>query len=471
LLFTSAKYGVFLVAVFLVYWGLARIRLARMALLLAASIFFYANWRIDYLVLLWFTGSLDFFVGGLLPSMRRPAGRRALLAVSLTANLGILALFKYADFLLGAASDFTTLLGLDPVRLRLGLILPLGISFYTFKSMSYVIDIYRGTLAPTHRYHEYLLYVGFFPQIAAGPITRAAQLLPQFERRPSLTDIQGSRALWLIMAGLFKKVVIADALGMGLVDRVFSIPEMYTSWEALAAIYGYALQIYCDFSGYSDVAIGSALLLGFEIPDNFALPYRATNLRDFWRRWHISLSTWFRDYLYIPLGGSRRGGARTYFNLCATMLLCGLWHGAEWKFLFWGALHAVGQSVTRLAQRALGRDDAATPLGRLLTGFVTFHFVCFAWIFFRADDLGAGCNLLRVAFSFIGGAPNLTWPVLLPLAVGYGLHWAPRRAESWVRDGFGRLPASVQGLVLFAAAALLYAVASRDVQPYIYTQF
>jgi D-alanyl-lipoteichoic acid acyltransferase DltB (MBOAT superfamily) len=471
LLFTSVKYGVFLVAVFVAYWSLARARLGRLLFLLGASYFFYANWRAECVLLLWFSSSLDFLVGGALPRLRTPGRKRALLAFSLSVNLAILALFKYANFFIGAASDFVVALGLDPLRLHVGLALPIGISFYTFKTMSYVIDVYRGRLAPTSRYHEYLLYVSFFPQLAAGPIARATELLPQFADPPSLADDQGSRALWLIMTGLFKKVVIADYLGLMLVDRVFSIPEMYTSWEALAAVYGYALQIYCDFSGYSDVAIGSALLLGFRVSDNFNAPYRATNLRDFWRRWHISLSTWFRDYLYIPLGGSRGGPARTYFNLCATMLLCGLWHGAEWKFLFWGALHAGGQTLTRIIQRAAGRDNAATRAGRLLTGFVTFQFVCFAWIFFRADDVGAGFNVLRVLAAGIGGAPNLPWPALGLLVLGYALHWLPPRWATPARDRFAALPAPVQGLVLFGAVAVLYAVASSDIRPYIYSQF
>jgi D-alanyl-lipoteichoic acid acyltransferase DltB (MBOAT superfamily) len=337
--------------------------------------------------------------------------------------------------------------------------------------MSYVIDVYRGRLAPTPRCHEYLLYVSFFPQLMAGPIARAGELLPQFDQAPRLLDDQGARALWLIAIGLLKKVAIADLLAQGLVDRVFSLPQMYTSWEALAAIYGYALQIYCDFSGYSDVAIGSALLLGFRTADNFNAPYRARDLRDFWRRWHISLSTWFRDYLYIPLGGGRRGAVRTYVNVWITMMLCGLWHGAEWKFLFWGLLHAAGQMVTRLLQRRFGREEAATRWGRFLVAALTFNYVCFAWVFFRAESLQAGFDVLRAAFSFVGGAPNLTWQLLLALGVGYGLHWAPTRWADLARERFARLPASVQGLVLFGVVVGVYSVASSDVRPYIYSQF
>lgn len=471
MLFNSFKYGLFLVIVFVAYWSLVRVRMARILLLLAASYFFYANWNPTFLLLIWFSSSLDFFLGGVLPMARRQWQKKALLAISLTANLGLLVIFKYTDFFLGGASDFCQLLGLDPIRLRLNLILPVGISFYTFQTMTYIIEIYRGKLAPTYNYFDYLLFVGMFPQLTAGPIARAADMLPQIEQPPRLTDKQGSLALWLIMAGLFKKVVIADALALGLVDRVFAIPEMYTSWEALAAIYGYALQIYCDFSGYSDVAIGSALLLGFRLPINFDAPYIALNPRDFWRRWHISLSFWFRDYLYIPLGGSRKGPARTYVNLWITMLLCGFWHGAEWKFLFWGVLHALAQMLTRLIQRRTGRENPASAWGRVAVGLLTFHFVCFGWIFFRADDVAAGFNLLHTLFSFIGSAPNLTWQILLLLVLGFGMHLVPKRHEEWLQNRFAALPASVQGLVLFGVVIVLYSVASSDVRPYIYYQF
>lgn len=471
MLFNSFKYGLFLVAVFVVYWSLVRVRAARILFLLAASYFFYANWNPTFLLLIWFSSSLDFFLGGLMPLARAPWRKKALLVISLTANLGLLVVFKYADFFLGSVSDFCLLLGLDPIRLRLDLILPVGISFYTFQTLTYIIEIYRGKLAPTYDYFHYLTFVSMFPQLTAGPIARAADMLPQIENPSRLTDGQGSRALWLIMGGLFKKVVIADALALGLVDRVFAIPEMYTSWEALAAIYGYALQIYCDFSGYTDVAIGSALLLGFRLPSNFNAPYLASNPRDFWRRWHISLSFWFRDYLYIPLGGSRKGIGRAYVNLWITMLLCGLWHGAEWKFIFWGFIHALGQMITRMIQRRTGRENPRSAWARLVVGILTFHFVCFGWVFFRADDVAMGFNLLGTLFSFIGSAPNLTWQIMLWLFLGFAMHLAPQRHENWLQERFAALPASVQGLVLFGVIIVLYSVASSDVRPYIYYQF
>ena len=471
MLFNSLKYGIFLLTVFVVFWALVRWRVMRMLFLLAASYFFYANWNPTFLLLIWFSSSLDFFLGGSLALAEKQWKRKALLALSIGVNLGLLGIFKYADFFLDSASAGVMWLGLDPIRLRLNFILPVGISFYTFQTMSYIIDIYRGKLQPTFRYHEYLLYVSFFPQLVAGPIVRARDLLPQFDRKPRLRDGDGSLALWLIMGGLFKKVVIADYLDIALVDLVFSDPVRYTTLEALAAIYAYALQIYCDFSGYSDVAIGSALLLGFRIPINFNAPYTAHNLRDFWRRWHISLSLWFRDYLYIPLGGNRKGPWRTYFNLWVTMLLCGFWHGAEWKFLFWGFLHGMGMMVTRMWQKWTGRTQAKTRWGRALSTFLTFQFVCFAWVFFRAETMDDAWTVLGLVAAGVGWAPNITWPLLALLALGFALHWIPLHWEATVRERFDRAPAPVQALVLFVALVVLYSVASTEGRPYIYFQF
>jgi len=471
LLFNSVQYGIFLIVVFVLFWALARLCLVRMMFLLVASYFFYANWNPTFLLLIWFSSSLDFFLGWSMSLTDQRFKRKLLLAVSIAVNLGILGIFKYADFFLVNISEAVQWFGLDPIRLRLNVILPVGISFYTFQTMSYLIDLYRGKLQPTHRYHEYLLYVSFFPQLVAGPIVRAADLLPQFDGQPRLNEEEGSRALWLIMAGLFKKVVIADFLAINLVDRVFSLPEMYTSWEVLAALYGYAMQISCDFSGYSDSAIGSALLLGYKIPLNFERPYIALDPRDFWRRWHISLSTWFRDYLYIPLGGSRHGAWRTYLNLWLTMLLCGLWHGAEWKFVLWGALHGTAMTLTRLVQRATGREHPASWWGKFLTGFITFQFVCLAWIFFRAETMGDALDLLRVLFTFVGGIPNLAPQIAVVLALGYALHWLPETWENVVRGQFMRRPAHAQGFVLFLLIIVLYSVASSEVVPFIYYQF
>jgi D-alanyl-lipoteichoic acid acyltransferase DltB (MBOAT superfamily) len=358
----------------------------------------------------------------------------------------------------------------DPVLL--GVALPVGISFFTFQSMSYTIDIYRRRLEPSVGYWQYLLFVSFFPQLVAGPIVRASTFLPQLKVPRSLSREQGGLALFLIMSGLVKKTCIADYLAVNLVDRVFENPNWFTSVEVLVAVYGYAIQIYCDFSGYSDVAIGAALLLGFRLPDNFNAPYIAHNLRDFWRRWHISLSTWLRDYLYIPLGGSRHGPARTYVALAATMLLGGLWHGAAWTFVIWGALHGVALALTRMVQRWRGSHQGpSTWLGYVVSALLTFHFVCFAWIFFRAPSFDHAQRILSRLADLTPGAANVPDTVLLALGAAVAMHLLPRRGLEWVRGLFSRMPAPVQGAVMVGVAVLVYNVAQSEVVPYIYFQF
>ncbi|SVC07926.1 uncharacterized protein METZ01_LOCUS260780, partial [marine metagenome] len=335
---------------------------------------------------------------------------------SLGTNLGMLGFFKYADFFVDSFVDVLSDLGITVSATPLNIILPVGISFYTFQTMSYSIDIYRRVLEPTDRLLDFALFVGFFPQLVAGPIVRARDFLSQLatdDRSP----IDTGRAIRLILGGLFKKMVLADVLAAQLVDGVFADPGGATGLETLLAVYGYALQIYGDFSGYSDIAIGIALLLGFRFSANFDQPYRALSLRDFWRRWHISLSSWLRDYLYIGLGGSRRGRARTMRNLLATMVLGGLWHGAGWTFVLWGALHGVGLVVERL----VWPEPNATVggrLGRAIRGLVTFHIVCVGWVFFRSVDLERAIEV----FGALGGswtsAPRLSLGVALLLLAG-----------------------------------------------------
>jgi D-alanyl-lipoteichoic acid acyltransferase DltB (MBOAT superfamily) len=304
--------------------------------------------------------------------------------------------------------------------------------------------------------------------LVAGPIVRAVDFLPQLDQPRRLDDVQAARAMSLIAIGLFKKIVIADFLAINLVDRVFDTPEMMSAPETLAGIYGYTLQIFCDFSAYSDIAIGSALLLGFHLPENFNAPFLAQNLSDFWRRWHISLSTWLRDYLYIPLGGSRGSALRTQVNLGVTMLLGGLWHGPAWTFVFWGFLHGAGLIGMRLV--GWHRPAASVP-SRILRTVFTFHFVVFAFVFFRAGSFSAATTVLRRAVDGPSTLMNLPWTVGLVLAIGFVLHGFPR---AWTERGvslFARAWSPVQAAVLLAFAFFLQKVASTDVVPFIYFQF
>ena len=469
MLFNSAQYALFLIVVFFGFWGMARYRLLRTVFLLGASYYFYAHWNWRYLGLIFLSSTVDYLVGRGLAAKDDPGRRKQLLLCSIVFNLGVLCAFKYFNFFSDSVGSLAALLGieLDPVQLRV--LLPVGISFYTFQSMSYTIDVYRKRLDPETSFLRYLLFVSLFPQLVAGPIVRASHFLPQLAAKPKLPAEMGSRGILLILIGLLKKVVIADYLAVNLVDRVFDFPERFSSLEVLAGIYGYALQIYCDFSGYSDIAIGSALLLGLRIPENFDRPYLAVNLRDFWRRWHISLSTWLRDYLYIPLGGSKHGALRTYGALMATMVLGGLWHGAAWTFVLWGALHGLALAATRTFQRALpeGLPKWTTPISMVLT----FHFVCFCWVIFRSPSLDRVNILLRQVFSGDLGVRNLPVPVLVVLGLGVATHVIPRGFIDRLFRTFAILPPVVQAALALIVVVLVHLVDVSEVQPFIYFQF
>ena len=474
MLFNSFEYAVLLATVFLAYWGLARLRALRLLVLLAASYLFYAWWSPYYLVLIVGSSLLDYWVGGAVHRETDETRRRRLLLVSLVGNLGLLATFKYFNFFADSVAVGLEHFGLPAQRLHLDVVIPVGISFYTFQSLSYTIDIYRRRLEPVQGPLSFLVFVAFFPQLVAGPIVRAADFLPQLEPSPTLTAEQGGRGLFWIGVGLFKKVVIADLLAVNLVDRVFEMPARYTSAELLCGVYGYALQIYCDFSAYSDIAIGSALLLGLTLPVNFNAPYRAPNLRDFWRRWHISLSTWLRDYLYISLGGSAGGAWKTYRNLIITMLLGGLWHGAGWTFVAWGALHGVGLAVTRAFQRRTGQAIVSPGLLKLLGALAvlaTFHYVCLGWVFFRAPNFGTAWEMLRGIGELSGGTANISPLLWALLGVGALTHLTPDRVVERGRDLVVWLPAPVQALLLASTVVAVRLARTTQVVPFIYFQF
>ncbi|HEY2510782.1 MAG TPA: MBOAT family protein [Polyangiaceae bacterium] len=488
MLFNSSLYGVFLLSTFLVFWALRQRRLARPVFLVLASygFYFYGTWDaarsepiplgpIGWSVLclgIIFAGStLDYFIGRVLGRTEDPRKRKALLLVSVTYYLSVLAIFKYANFATDTAHDVLRWFGVSMAPTHLRLVLPFGISFFTFETMSYTIDVYRRELPPSDRYLDYLLFVCFFPHLVAGPIVRPRQMLPQLAHVPVADPNAQARGLWLIAMGLAKKIGIGDYLSLNLVSRVFDSPERYSSLECGVAVYAYAIQIYCDFSGYTDVAIGSALLFGYELPPNFDAPYIARNLQDFWRRWHISLSTWLRDYLYVPLGGSRGGPWKTYRNLMITMLLGGLWHGASWNFVIWGALHGVALAVTRMWQRRFGDGRGGEDTWAPLKVFLTFQYVCFAWIFFRAPSFAHATLLLgRIARGTMGHV-NLPSRVVLVLLVGAVTHFVPKDWYASLRDRFVRSPALAQGIALALAAYAIHSVAAAKAEPFVYGQF
>jgi alginate O-acetyltransferase complex protein AlgI len=487
MLFNSAEYGIFLGIVFALYWLLRDSRGSRFLLLLAASWFFYASWNWKLLSLILISTAIDYWVGGALaktdagdPAQR--GKRKRLLLLSLCSNLGLLAIFKYLGFFLkniqelagqgsldGFLGFFDRVFGID----MLEIVLPVGISFYTFQTLSYTIDIYRGTLRPAKSLKEFALFVAFFPQLVAGPIVRASDFLPQLDNRPRVTGEDLKEGLFRIAVGLGKKLIIADVLAVQLVDGVFAGGSSSTGLHALLGVYGYALQIYGDFSGYSDIAIGSARLLGFRIPENFNMPYVATSIRDFWHRWHISLSSWLRDYLYIPLGGNRLGPARTYVNLALTMLLGGLWHGAAWNFVFWGALHGLWLGIDRWwGRRGLPGLDSGGMLSRFFARLITFHMVCLAWVFFRAQSFGDAWDVLERIVSLEGdwSLPSLPMGVWMAFVLGYSSHFVSRSFKLTLQAAWCKTPAFVIGAVYALFFGLLSYVAVEGVA-FIYFQF
>ena len=395
MLFNSLEFWAFFALVLAGLYVLPR-RVRNLFLLLASYVF-YGAWDARFLTLLWISTAVDYVVGLRLHATEDPGARKRWLFVSLATNLGILGFFKYVGFF---STGLQALLEPSGVRLApwaLEVILPVGISFYTFQTLSYTIDIYRRQLAPTRNIVDFGLYVAFFPQLVAGPIERATHLLPQIQhqRRATLDEIYSGT--WLCLWGLFKKVVIADNLAP-LVDSVYAPGVSATGAEVLFASYAFTFQIYCDFSGYTDIARGVARIMGFDLMRNFNVPFLSASMTEFWRRWHISLSTWLRDYLYIPLGGNRRGTYRTLFNLMTTMVLGGLWHGAVWTFVVWGAFHGTLLALERALRPVGARVQQAWPGGarvrKVLATIVTFHLVCLGFLVFRAESVSQAASLL-----------------------------------------------------------------------------
>ncbi|HEY3489455.1 MAG TPA: MBOAT family O-acyltransferase [Candidatus Deferrimicrobiaceae bacterium] len=472
---TGTVYLAFLLIAVAAYRLTGGVRRFHLATILLLSFLFYASWNPVYCVPLAVTAMLDFNTARYVSRRRGRRAARVALAADIAANLCILAAFKYFNFMADNAVALASAIGysLPPVPIRV--VFGVGISFYTFQSMSYVIDVHRGDAEPARSFADYLAFVAFFPTLLAGPITRASVLLPQLERpAPPITAEQGGRALFLIALGFIKKIVVADYLAVNLVNRVFELPGMYSSAELLAGIYGYAAQIYCDFSGYSDIAIGSALLLGIGLKDNFNAPYRSRDLPEFWRRWHISLSTWLRDYLFFSLPKNRSSKWAPYFNTLVTFALGGLWHGASWTFLAWGALHGTGLAVARFfdVRRPRGRNAKPVPRWRQFAGvFVTFHFVCLTWVFFRCDSVDQAFGVLQGLGRLSGNAANITWPIAGLTLAGIVLQWLPETVFPRLQARFIALPSPVQCALLAGTAVAVARVSGSSVSQFIYFNF
>ncbi len=473
MLFPTVTFAVFFAVVLPVNWLLMPHPRWWRPFMIAASYVFYGFWDWHFVFLL--AGSTLFNQACAVAVQRAVADRwrRVWVGVAVAGNLALLGYFKYYDFFLSSVHNMAAGLGIDiPVTL-IQVALPVGISFFTFMALSYVIDTYRGAFAPVSTI-RFATFLSFFPHLVAGPIVRPRELIPQMDTPRDPRRIDASRALVLIMGGLFKKVVIASYLSSHLVDNVFGNPGQFSSLETLVAIYAYAVQIYCDFSGYTDIAIGVAMLLGFDFPQNFNAPYAARSLQEFWRRWHMTLSFWLRDYVYIPLGGNRGSLAFVCRNLMLTMLIGGLWHGAAWTFVVWGAIHGTGLVVERLWAAWRGVRPAAPPSLRRLAGqrLLTFHVVAFAWVMFRAATFSnAAAVLARLWGNWTQPSPDLGPMLIALVALGIGVQYLPRRIPDVLTARFSRWSIGVQAVVLAGALTVIDAMGPAGVPPFIYFRF
>ena len=470
MLFPTITFAIFFVVVFVANWLLMPFARRWRWFMLAASYFFYGFWNWRFVALLVVSSLANQAFGVNIKRATDRGTRRWLLAGAVATNLGLLGYFKYYGFFVESVNTVLDTMGIESSLPLVQITLPVGISFFTFQALSYVIDIYREKLEPAPPL-DFAVYLAFFPQLVAGPIVRGTELLPQFKGRRDPRRIDASRAFYLIAIGLAKKVVIADFLAANLVDAVFASPGQYGNLEILVAVYAYSVQIYADFSAYSDIAIGVALLLGFRFPDNFNAPYTAVSIQDFWRRWHMTLSRWLRDYLYIPLGGNRGGRILNQRNLMLTMLLGGLWHGASWRFVIWGGLHGLWLAWERYRapQRQALPDTPGRRAGQRL---LTFHLVSFAWIFFRADSMSTAWEMIsRLFTAWDGGVDAISLPILLAIAVGIGAQYVTRDVVDQVLAGFSRLAPAAQGGVLAVCLLVIDTLANEGVAAFIYVQF
>lgn len=468
MIFHSWEFGVFLIVTLVLYWTLARHRTARTVLLLAASYFFYGSWEPWFLILILFSTVLDYQCGKWIASAGSPRSKKLGLLTSLGGNLLLLCFFKYSKW------GLEMLAPLIPTSVHDKLVnhvwadvVPVGISFYTFQTLSYTIDIYRGLMKPARNILDCALFVAYFPQLVAGPIVRAIDFLPQLELRPRFDRARLHDGLYRICTGLIKKALIADVLAEFLVTPVYANPGAYSPYVHVLAIFGFTFQIYFDFSGYTDIAIGAARMFGFDLPENFASPFKSQSIREFWRRWHITLSSWVRDYVYYPLGGSRKSEVRVAFNLIITMVIIGLWHGASLLWLIYGLMQGIMMTIERLLERARGgRKFATTGPKKALSWVMTFSFVALTLLCVRATSFEQAIDLL----TKFGPSSDLSHWAYVALAASFLTHFQP---QSWV-DAFKArlvsLPTIVLGILMGAVAGALVAVKSSTTA-FIYFQF
>lgn len=469
LLFNSGFFLFFFLFVLIFSRFFTNYKNAKVIFLTIFSVYFYYKSSGMFFSLVIFSSLIDFYAGKYIHIADSQKTKKTLLIISLITNLGILGYFKYTNFFL-KNSNLLFSSHFD----MMDIFLPVGVSFFTFQSMSYTIDVYRGQLDPEKKFIDFLFFVSFFPQLVAGPIVRASDFLPQIHQKFELTKADMGRAMFLILGGLFKKAVIADYISINFVDRIFDWPSRYTGVENLMGLYGYSMQLYCDFSGYSDMAIGLAILLGFKLPDNFNAPYRSSSITEVWRRWHISLSSWLKDYLYIPLGGNQKGKKRTYVNLLLTMLLGGLWHGAAWNFVIWGGIHGSALALEKFFNIPKWLKKSKTR--QFFGAVITFHIWTFSLLFFRSQSVQHGFDMINqivnyfnplVFFQFVEGYTL----VFALITIGYLIHFLPKSFEYKIELALGKTPLLGQAILLALIVWFVAQFKSSDIQPFIYFQF
>ena len=472
MLFNSIEFLIFFPIVFILYWFLSDRLTLQNLLLLGASYIFYAWWDWRFLSLIIISSVIDYVAGLSIHKATTDKQRKFWLMVSLVANLGFLSIFKYYNFFAESFTQAVSLFGWEPNDLTVNIILPVGISFYTFQTLSYTIDIYRGSFKPTTSVLSFFTYIAFFPQLVAGPIERASNLLPQIEKKRTFNKEWFNEGILQIFIGLFRKIVIADTLAT-YVDTIYADPSLYNSSTVFLATFFYAFQIYFDFAGYSDIAIGTAKVMGFKFHQNFNLPYFSKSLTEFWRKWHISLSFWLRDYLYISLGGNRKGIKITYRNLMITMLLGGLWHGSSWNFIIWGGIHGLVLSI----EKYIKSDSRFNFLNRFaFLGYpLTFFIVLISWVFFRATTLETAITAIKKILIFKGGIPfigdinvmvNSLFVLTLGIAFDYYLFKKEVALENFGKN-FAPLKIAIICSILIVLTNLFYSTSNN----FIYFQF
>ena len=469
MLFSSGIFWAIFLLFIPIYAMVKNRRWQMIAFVVAFSLYFYYKSSGFFFLLLVTTSLLDWLLSRLMVRLKSKGARRLCVAASVIASVGILCYFKYANFFL--SNWYQIVKGnFQP----LDIILPVGISFYTFQSISYIVDVYKGRVTATKTWLEYLFFLSFFPALVAGPIVRADYFLPQVAQNNKATREDVYLGLWLIILGVIKKALIADYIAQ-YNDLIFANPTGYTGFESLMGVVGYTMQIYCDFSGYSDMAIGIALIMGFKLCPNFNFPYKSRNLSDFWRNWHISLSSWLRDYIYIPLGGNRKGTIRTYINNFLTMLIGGLWHGADWKFVFWGAMHGVGLAIHKAFKPLLNKVPDNWFV-KAISWTITMMFVSLLWVFFRADSWHESLLIIQNIFvdfrpDYIPVFASVRYIWLIMMAVIVITHALPRRWHNAMSNIFVKSPWIVKLFIFVVVVQLVIQFMNEDVTPFIYFQF